>query len=142
MSGGIIQFKFPVTPTPKGRHRTTMNKKTGVVRSYKPEKTRKFENYIKYASRKQYKGDFLLGPIVVEMWFYMLKPKTSKNEYPIVKPDLTNLAKSVEDGLNLIAYKDDSQIVDEHLYKRYTTEEKAYILVTIGKLNEDPVESI
>lgn len=52
---------------------------------------------------------------------------------PVTKPDLSNLAKQVEDGLNSIVYNDDKQIV------RYRTLEKRYgldpkVVVTVREV--------
>jgi Holliday junction resolvase RusA-like endonuclease len=40
-------------------------------------------------------------------------------ERPTKKPDIDNIAKSITDAMNGIAYKDDSQIVSMHLTKVY-----------------------
>lgn len=46
-------------------------------------------------------------------------PKWLKPRIPfVVRPDASNVLKSVEDGLNGIAYHDDCQIVAAHSYKR------------------------
>ena len=39
--------------------------------------------------------------------------------YPTVKPDTDNIAKSILDALNGIAYKDDKQVVTLSVKKRY-----------------------
>lgn len=41
-------------------------------------------------------------------------------ERPITKPDWDNVGKIVSDALNGIAYRDDSQIVDARVVKRYS----------------------
>ncbi|HHD2713896.1 RusA family crossover junction endodeoxyribonuclease [Clostridium perfringens] len=43
-------------------------------------------------------------------------------EKPIKKPDADNIAKIILDSLNGIAYKDDSQIIELSVIKRYTEE--------------------
>ena len=43
------------------------------------------------------------------------------SEKPIRKPDGSNILKSVEDGMNSVVYKDDSQIVNIHVSKVYST---------------------
>ena len=44
------------------------------------------------------------------------------SEQPIKKPDASNILKSVEDGLNGVVYKDDSQIINIHVTKVYSTQ--------------------
>lgn len=39
--------------------------------------------------------------------------------YPTIKPDTDNIAKSILDSLNGLAYKDDKQIVKLNVDKRY-----------------------
>jgi Holliday junction resolvase RusA-like endonuclease len=39
--------------------------------------------------------------------------------HPTMTPDCSNIAKGVEDALNTIVYRDDSQIVNLHVAKRY-----------------------
>jgi Holliday junction resolvase RusA-like endonuclease len=42
-------------------------------------------------------------------------------DQPIKKPDASNILKSVEDGMNGIVYTDDSQIINLHVTKVYST---------------------
>lgn len=50
------------------------------------------------------------------------------------KPDLSNIAKGIEDGLNGLAYKDDAYITDLHYHKRYANPgELVGVFVTIEK---------
>lgn len=82
------------------------------------------------------------GPLRATFTFYQARPKghygTGRNAgvlkdsaplFPIVKPDALKLARGVEDALSKVVYRDDSQIVVEHLYKRYGTPERVEILV-------------
>ena len=45
-------------------------------------------------------------------------------EKPRKKPDADNIAKIILDSLNGVAYKDDSQIVDIRIIKKYTEDEE------------------
>jgi len=58
-------------------------------------------------------------PIKLEAIFYLNKPKSTKREYPVVRPDLDNLTKLLTDALQHFLYEDDAQIVDCSLSKRY-----------------------
>jgi Holliday junction resolvase RusA-like endonuclease len=72
------------------------------------------------------------GPLEAEFTFYRPRPlghfgtgrnagklKDSAPAFPITRPDALKLARAVEDALSGVVYRDDSQIVDEHLRKRY-----------------------
>ncbi|WP_332834903.1 RusA family crossover junction endodeoxyribonuclease [Clostridium perfringens] len=45
-------------------------------------------------------------------------------EKPTKKPDVDNIAKIILDSLNGVAYKDDSQIVDIRIIKKYTEDDE------------------
>ena len=52
---------------------------------------------------------------------------------PMVKPDTDNIAKSILDSLNGIAYKDDKQVVELIVYKFYN--DVPYVNVTIEEID-------
>lgn len=72
-----------------------------------------------------------LGPLTLRLDFYAPRPKGHHKPdgtlntpgrrlpYPTRKPDVLKLARAVEDALTGIAYRDDAQIVREHLAKHY-----------------------
>lgn len=80
------------------------------------------------------------GALSVRFRFYVIRPKghfgSGRNAakirgaapiYPTVRPDLLKLARAVEDAMSKVAYRDDSQIVTEHLEKHYGTPERVEI---------------
>ena len=71
----------------------------------------------------------LEGPLWVITYFYIKKPKITKNEYPVTRPDLDNLQKSIWDAVNGIIWKDDSQIVMGAAEKRYSDTPEIYLNV-------------
>ena len=52
---------------------------------------------------------------------------------PMVKPDTDNIAKSILDSLNGIAYKDDKQVAELIVYKFYN--DTPYVNVTIEEID-------
>ena len=90
------------------------------------------------------------GPLRVVFTFYVARPKGHfkkdgtlsaagrRQPYPAVKPDVLKLARGVEDALSGVVYRDDAQIVDEHLKKRYGTPERVEIEVLGMHLSEAP----
>ena len=95
-------------------------------------KSREWKNHVAAEAAKIYKGPILDGPIELRMVFYRVRPKshygTGRNagvmkngapEYPAMKPDATKLARGAEDSMTGIVYRDDCQVVDLHVHKRY-----------------------
>ena len=139
-----IAFAFPFEPVAKGRPRFRVCGK--FVQAYTPGKTKQFEKriaeYYKTATgAERFEEDV---PIVVSINFGMKIPvsltKKAKQEMlegkrqHNVKPDLDNLAKSVLDALNGIAWHDDAQIVELHLGKTYV--QSPHIFIQIHKLQQ------
>jgi Holliday junction resolvase RusA-like endonuclease len=68
------------------------------------------------------------GPLVLELHFHVPRPKghygargllKSAPAFPTVKPDVLKLARAVEDALQGVCFRNDSQIVTETLIKSY-----------------------
>lgn len=68
------------------------------------------------------------GALNVYFAFYMARPKGHYNKYgikekapafPTVRPDVLKMSRAVEDALNNVIWHDDSQIISEHICKRY-----------------------
>lgn len=128
----IIQGKA----TGKGRPRL------GRWGTYTPQKTVDYENLVKF-SYLQITNDKLVDcAIKIKIKAYFEPPKsTSKKKYkeligkPYTKyPDGDNICKAVCDGLNGIAFDDDKQISEIHVYKKYA--KKACTVVEIEEIKE------
>lgn len=52
--------------------------------------------------------------------------------YPDRKPDVLKLARAAEDAMTSIVWTDDSRIVDEHLFKRYSDSGKAGCFIAVS----------
>lgn len=114
----MIVFSIPLTPVAKGRARTT---KMGWT--YTPKKTKDAESDIRGYWHSQ---GFKMLPdtaLVLDIVFYVRRPKKPKHKYPIVRPDTDNYVKLVLDALNGLAWRDDSIITDLHVKKRYAEKE-------------------
>ncbi len=60
----------------------------------------------------------MVGPLSIELWFFMPRPKTAKRTYPSVRPDLDKLERAVLDAIKEVI-EDDSRVVDLDSKKRY-----------------------
>jgi Holliday junction resolvase RusA-like endonuclease len=126
----MTTFSVDVTPVPKGRARYV--RRGNHITSYTPEKTRTYETLIKEAGvQAMGSSKPLETPVTLYLHIRMPIPKSyskkrieaclNGSEQPIKKPDASNILKSVEDGLNGVVYKDDSQIINIHVTKVYST---------------------
>ncbi len=130
-----ILFNIPGVPVAKARPRVT---KSG--RAYTPQKTRSYEDLVKWSYIQNYGTVTLERPLAVEIVFYMPMPKSATNPQkskmlrgeikPVKRPDIDNLAKTVLDGLNGVAYKDDNQIIELKLQKRYGENPRTQVFIT------------
>ncbi|MHC4868052.1 MAG: RusA family crossover junction endodeoxyribonuclease [Planctomycetota bacterium] len=62
------------------------------------------------------------------------KLKPSAPPFPITRPDALKLARAVEDALTGVIWRDDAQICDERLFKRWG--EQARVLVMVEDLSD------
>lgn len=128
---------------PEAQKQTRFVFRGGHPIAYDPSK--KYKELIQWQLRPHAPKEMILGPIDMNIYFYMPIPKgTSKIKqrlmqegkiYHIKRPDIDNLAYVVTNALKGIVYKDDSQIVNLHLYKRYA--EKPKICISAMDLNEE-----
>ena len=111
----MIRFIISGQPVAKGRPRLGR----GMV--YTPAKTVAYEKVVALAAKAAMRGNTppIIGPVSVDIKFFLARPKSNKSTEPVVKPDIDNLAKSVCDALNGIVWKDDSQIVHAKITKEW-----------------------
>lgn len=129
-----IAFVVHGLPVPKGRPRFRMI--NGHASTYTPKETTVYEDMVVRAywgycaSHPDEDLSMMRGaPLRIDLRFYLPPPNgTSKRRREMMyedeikftkRPDIDNLAKSVLDGLNGIAYDDDKQIVELHGRKYY-----------------------
>jgi|TARA_R110000868_G_scaffold22189_1_gene91115 Holliday junction resolvase RusA-like endonuclease len=125
-----FMITFKVDADPVGKQRARYAKRGNFVQTYTPDKTRNYETLIKAAAIEAMgASEPLETPINLYLYIRAPIPKSlSKKrleaclnglEKPIKKPDASNVLKSVEDAMNGVVYKDDSQIVNIHVTKVY-----------------------
>lgn len=128
----MIEFTISGKPYGKGRPRFTRN---GHV--YTPQKTAEYEELVRLFYRQTAHGTTLNAPIEATIFAQFAPPKSDSKAVraqklsgeilPTIKPDCDNIAKTILDALNGIAYKDDSQITELHVYKLYGAEAKVTV---------------
>lgn len=124
----MITFTIPGKPVAKGRPRVSTF--GGRVRSFTPAKTVAYEGLVAFAGQDAMCGRSLLEGAVslrVEAIFEIPAswPKRKRADAaagtvrPTGKPDADNILKAIGDGLNGVVWRDDSQIVEATITKRY-----------------------
>ena len=127
----MVTFKVDGVPVPKGRARYV--RRGNHISTYTPEKTRTYEALIKDAARQAMGGSepletpvslylYIRVPIPASATKKRLQAIADGSEKPIKKPDASNILKSVEDGMNGVVYHDDSQIINIHVTKVFSSE--------------------
>ena len=134
---------FVIKGIPKVKQRPRFATRNGKVVTYTPKTTATFENLVKLKAEKEFSRP-LTGAICVAIRFYLPRPKRiiwktkpMPETYSDKRPDIDNLAKSVIDGLTGIAFKDDGQIADLHVTKKYHAgDNESKTIVIIEKVRE------
>jgi Holliday junction resolvase RusA-like endonuclease len=92
------------------------------VRAYDAAPARDFKSWVKSCAldAKIPRAEARV-PLHLKVVVQLLKPPsaTKKRRYPVTRPDTDNYLKGILDGLNGIAWCDDSQIVSIHVTKIY-----------------------
>lgn len=129
------EFKIPGKVQAKQRPRFS---KSGIV--YTPKETRIYENYVRLCYEdyaKHYKWEPFAGQIRAEVEVFLQVPKSDSKLKkqakiigeirPTTKPDCDNLAKSILDSLNGLAYQDDKLICELEVKKFYAEQSEVKI---------------
>jgi len=127
----VTIFEIPGKPFAKQRPRYS---KWG---AYTPKETVKFEDTVRSYGHENFKEP-MTGPVRVDVlatfqpaksWS---KKKTSDHLgcYHVQKPDGDNLIKAILDGLNRVAFRDDSQVAEQFVRKVWGPEAKTVVIIT------------
>lgn len=109
-----MEAEFVISGKPVGKQRPRNNGN----HFYTPQKTKDYENHVRECYRNQVENVFFESGVQAYIYVYITLPnsysKKRKSELlwrgASVKPDLDNVAKSILDALNGVAYKDDKQV--------------------------------
>lgn len=139
-----VSFVVPGEAVGKGRPRVSTI--GGHARMFTPQKTANYETLIAMAAQQAMAGRELIGgPVLVEMKILVSvaaswsKKKTAEalagDVMPTKKPDADNVLKAICDGINGIVFKDDVQVVNVSLSKRFseTPGVSVHVVPLLGK---------
>jgi Holliday junction resolvase RusA-like endonuclease len=125
----MTTFTIPGQPVAKGRPKFA--RRGAHVVAYTPEKTASYENLVKLAASTAMRGiEPTARPIALQVTLNLQVPASWSNKRRAAavagticatkKPDADNVLKGIKDGCNGIVWKDDAQVVDIRLQKRYS----------------------
>lgn len=135
----MISFVVPGTPVGKGRPKFA--RRGAFTMAYTPEKTASYENLVKIKAEEAMVGRQLIeGAVEVVICLYVTPPASwsqkkqraalSGEIYPTSKPDMDNVIKGLFDACNEIVWKDDKQVADLSVKKRFAPRAEACMRVT------------
>ena len=126
----MIEFNVVGKIQPKQRPRF---KRCGAfIQTYTPEPTLKYQKLVADSYIEKYGEMKLTGAIVMDITAFFSVPKSLSKKKKMElygRPntahngDIDNVAKSVLDGLNGVAYDDDTIVYDLHIRKYYVNNE-------------------
>lgn len=125
----MIAFTIPGQPQGKGRAKIV--KIGGFSRMATPAKTVAYEGLIAHAAQVAMAGRPLIdGPVAVALFIGVQVPASWSQRkqraalngdlVPTTKPDIDNVVKAVFDGCNGVLWRDDVQVVNVWVAKRYS----------------------
>lgn len=135
----MLQFEIIGIPVPQKQ--TQFIRRTGIA--YNPSK--KDAEQLIWQIRPHAPSEPLLGAIEMHLTFYLPIPKSASRIkrtqmlnaviLPTHKPDFDNLAYLVTNALKNLVYKDDAQVTDCTIRKRYSDRPRTTIkIITIDEL--------
>jgi Holliday junction resolvase RusA-like endonuclease len=123
-----IHFTIPIEP--KAQKRDRIGSFGGHGRSYKDKAQSLYEGKVAALIAQHRPDKPIEGEIGLIIGRYLPIPKSKPKKWkeaalggtilPTGKPDCTNLAKNIEDIMNGVFYRDDSQIISLYVYKEYS----------------------
>ena len=133
--------RFVVPGEPQGKGRARVGTIAGKARMFTPAKTVAYEGLIAVAAQQAMAGRPLIeGPVMLEVTAYFpIRDSWSKKKQaaalanamlPTGLPDIDNVCKAVCDGINGVAWKDDRQVTDLHMKKRFAETPRVEVIIT------------
>ena len=135
------EIRFTIPGKPFGKQRPRVINKGSFSTTYTPKETVQYESLVKLyfqqaANGERFSDDAMLDVRILA--FYEIPKSTSKKKKqamlekkirPTKKPDFDNIGKVICDSLNLVAYHDDSAIVDAQVRKFYSERPRVEVII-------------
>ena len=129
-----IRIVVPGQPVGKGRPKAARRRKKGggdYIAMITPGKTANYENLVKLVAYQAMNGRQLINGAVrlsirlevsiPSSWSMKKQQKAlSKQLFPTTTPDTDNCVKAISDAINGVVWKDDKQVVELFVVKRYS----------------------
>lgn len=132
----LKQIAFIVKGEPKGKGRPRF---TNTGRVYTPADTAQYERLVAWSYANVAHGYKFTSPVKVSVKAYHKPPKGKSKKVvgdmlnghilPTKKPDADNVAKIILDGLNHVAWDDDTQVVEMMVTKLYSEEPMVAVII-------------
>lgn len=131
----MIELEVFGRPTPQGSKRVI----NGRIIEAQSANLKKWRAAIEDACQPYRDKNIYLGPIRLEVDFYLERPKSvsrASRPFPIVPPDLDKLLRGVGDGIGQsgLIWGDDSQIIEISGRKFYADERETGAIIRIFAL--------
>lgn len=136
-------IKFSVPGKPFGKQRPKFSRAGQYVKTYTPDETTSYENWVRLMYSNAAKGRMFPDGAMLDVRiiaYYEVPKSTSKKKRkemlehrirPTKKPDWDNIGKIICDSLNLVAYHDDSAVVDAQVRKFYSENPRVDVTIRI-----------
>lgn len=138
-----MEYIFTIPGPPQGKARA----KKGSNGFYTPAKTVAYEKAVGWNARKAIRAP-LEGPVSVSVLATFRPAKSwskkrtgeAMGTYHTQKPDGDNILKAVCDGMQGIAFRDDSQVAEKHVRKVWGPQ--AQVVVSVRQSGAQPVSDV
>lgn len=125
----VVHFMIPGRP--KGKDRPRVSQRGGKMHAFTPKPTKEYEKKVRAVFQEAPGSAMITGAAAVRIIAWFPIPKSARKDdrrrmekgaiLPGTRPDIDNLAKVILDGLNGIAFADDSKVASLTVQKRYSS---------------------
>lgn len=134
-------IRFTIPGQPFGKQRPRVVNRGKFSQAYTPKETVNYENLVKLFYTEAAKGKMFSDGTMLDVKiiaYYAVPKATSKKKAkamlehrirPAKKPDWDNIGKIICDSLNLVAYHDDSAVVDAQVRKFYSDTPRVEVII-------------